>query len=375
MGDVRGWGGLGSIGTSTVSRRRSGLPVQPAYQAFCDSQQRGLWSNGSVGPGTDHDVRTLAAAWELLRRHARIDRGGSAGGCMPWPSSDAACWTVRPWNLPLHTTRPLQCAAYACGTSASIQARVAFDQARPDEAHVLLLPEDDGASSDDGCQPGQLPSSRQYFFGDFSWLPPSWRRVWLESHRMPLPPSMTKVPSERWRHFHHRQTPHADWQPWTWLPPGSWFEIHTGRLLGGKSSAASSTRSISVHLFDVPVYAKGGAVIPHRPLDTGKSTVGLSADAYEEIEWTVYPGATSGQATVYEDDGQTYTLRHSPTPSELHALHECPREHHDARERDGILHANSPQATVKVPSPATHFGASECKYYFLVRYVGQEPVL
>ena len=91
----------------------------------------------------------------------------------------------------------------------------------------------------------------------------------------------------------------------TWTPPGLWFEIHSGKLLQGPASRAR----VGVHLLDTPVYAKGGAVVPRRPLALG-ATVGLAAKAYEAIEWTIYPGAPSGSGTVYEDDGETYGYLH-----------------------------------------------------------------
>jgi len=46
-------------------------------------------------------------------------------------------------------------------------------------------------------------------------------------------------------------------------------------------------------------------VVPRRPLGQS-SPVGLAAQAYTELEWSIYPGAISGSGMVYEDDGETY---------------------------------------------------------------------
>jgi hypothetical protein len=87
-----------------------------------------------------------------------------------------------------------------------------------------------------------------------------------------------------------------------WLPSGDWFEIHTGTMQTGPR-----TRSIQVHLLDVPVYAKAGAVVPRLPpREGGSSSVGRASEPYRALEWTIYPGKASGAGVVYEDDGETY---------------------------------------------------------------------
>ena len=92
-----------------------------------------------------------------------------------------------------------------------------------------------------------------------------------------------------------------------WLPPGVWYEVHTGSLL---KRAAPQTTTLGVHLLDVPTYAVGGSVVPRRPLfsSTGEVAVspGLAGEAYAAVEWTLYPGAAAGSGSMYEDDGETY---------------------------------------------------------------------
>ena len=78
----------------------------------------GFWSHDIVGPADDHELYVrwlqLASYSGIMRLH---DRGGSAGGCMPWPSSASSCWTVRPWNVPV---------GYYDGTVGALRSREAM---------------------------------------------------------------------------------------------------------------------------------------------------------------------------------------------------------------------------------------------------------
>merc|ERR1712196_55695 len=55
---------------------------------------------------------------------------------------------------------------------------------------------------------------------------------------------------------------------------------------------------------EVPVLVRAGAVIPTRPSDVGQ-TIGAASQQYKALIFDVYPGADSGEATVYVDDGST----------------------------------------------------------------------
>ena len=250
----------------------------------------------------------LAAHSAILRMH---DRGGSAGGCTPWPWSDSACWTVRPWNVPLDFYGP---AMHALRTRAALlpylytQARAAFDTGvgltRP---MYYYFPAEGGAypeSMDAGL--GQLPGSRQYFLGDALLVAPVTvgGACVTGSGNAANPAAATKAVAASTP----PDAPCGLAMMDVWLPPGLWFELHSGRLLKG-ASAGGTARSLGVHIDDVPIYAKGGAVVPRRPLVAG-STVGLAAHAYDALEWSIYPGAPSGKGRVYEDDGETYAYLH-----------------------------------------------------------------
>ena len=134
---------------------------------------------------------------------------------------------------------------------------------------------------------GQIPSTRQYLFGDALLLAPV-----TAPGGCPAPRG-TNVLSEPCGLTAHD----------VWLPPGNtWFELHTGSLIkpGGLKR--------HMHLFDTPVYAKGGSVVCRRVLDQTKSSLlGAATRSFPALEWTIHPGGStpSGQGQIYEDDGET----------------------------------------------------------------------
>jgi alpha-glucosidase (family GH31 glycosyl hydrolase) len=80
----------------------------------------------------------------------------------------------------------------------------------------------------------------------------------------------------------------------TWLPPGTWIEWLTGRVLGGDSIYALPYR-----LEDIPAFVRAGAVIPMQPRrlrsDPAKT---------DTLILTVFPGS-EGSTRIYEDEGNT----------------------------------------------------------------------
>ena len=115
------------------------LAYQAYFSATASDVAFGFWSHDLVGPNTnsvptaDHP-HEMYARWLQLGAYSGImrmhDRGGSAGGCATWPNSEASCWQVRPWNVPL-AYYPVAMAALR--TRAALlpyiytHARVAFD--------------------------------------------------------------------------------------------------------------------------------------------------------------------------------------------------------------------------------------------------------
>ena len=80
------------------------------------------------------------------------------------------------------------------------------------------------------------------------------------------------------------------------FPPGIWYDYHYGNIFLG-------TADVTVSVEDIPVYIKGGSIIPHylsemRNMDSLKQN--------RDITFIIYPdtnGAASGE--IYEDDGES----------------------------------------------------------------------
>ena len=81
-----------------------------------------------------------------------------------------------------------------------------------------------------------------------------------------------------------------------YLPEGTWYDFNSG-----KSYSGMSTYTVPVTTVDIPIFVKGGSIIPEslpaQYVDdpAAQSTVVLSS----------YPGGT-GTCVVYDDDGKTY---------------------------------------------------------------------
>lgn len=88
-----------------------------------------------------------------------------------------------------------------------------------------------------------------------------------------------------------------------WVPPGTWYELATGVLLTGASDG-SSTLTKSWDLTEVPILVRGGAILPTIPVRAGH-VIATAQQQYSSLVFTVYPGATSGSVSIYEDDGKS----------------------------------------------------------------------
>jgi alpha-glucosidase (family GH31 glycosyl hydrolase) len=83
-----------------------------------------------------------------------------------------------------------------------------------------------------------------------------------------------------------------------YLPAGSWYDFWTGeRHEGGRSIP------VATPLDTVPLFARGGGVIPLGPVMQRTDEHPL-----DDLSLLVYPGA-SGACTIYEDDGATQAYR------------------------------------------------------------------
>ncbi|HET9303891.1 MAG TPA: TIM-barrel domain-containing protein, partial [Propionibacteriaceae bacterium] len=88
-----------------------------------------------------------------------------------------------------------------------------------------------------------------------------------------------------------------------YLPKGDWYDWHTGELVGGRRFLTTATP-----LDRIPIYARGGAVIPMWP-EAPDSTNGYQPLV---IELHLFVPASDGvyHSMLQEDDGQTLTALH-----------------------------------------------------------------
>lgn len=85
-----------------------------------------------------------------------------------------------------------------------------------------------------------------------------------------------------------------------WLPPGTWFEAASGRVLeGGRVFSGSYT------LEENPRFAKAGSILPLYP----DHVMNLQTAPQDELVLEFIPGAAGGRTSVYEDDGQSSDYR------------------------------------------------------------------
>jgi alpha-glucosidase (family GH31 glycosyl hydrolase) len=87
-----------------------------------------------------------------------------------------------------------------------------------------------------------------------------------------------------------------------WLPPSAtgWFDFVTMTAVSGGDTGVLTAK---YGLGDIPLFVRGGAVLPTRDMQSAYLAVA------DPLIWLVVPGATSGNGTVYEDDGDSMDYR------------------------------------------------------------------
>lgn len=75
-------------------------------------------------------------------------------------------------------------------------------------------------------------------------------------------------------------------------------------LASGALTAGGQVVDRKYHLSELPVFVRGGSILPQIPVVTG-DTLGLAARQWDAVTWTVFPGSDRGSYSMYEDDGQT----------------------------------------------------------------------
>ena len=86
-----------------------------------------------------------------------------------------------------------------------------------------------------------------------------------------------------------------------YLPKGDWYDFWSGELHHGGQAV-----SVPVPLDTVPLFARGGSIIP-----LGPTMQRTDERPLDNLTLLVYPGApgAEGRATIYEDDGASQAYR------------------------------------------------------------------
>ena len=249
------------------------LAYQPYFSMTGTNVGFGFWSHDLVGPAHDHELHVrwlqFGAFSGVFRLH---DRGLSAGNCndqsgcphlnlwdLPWPYFPAARAAVQERRALLPYVYTAMRQAYDAGLG--IVRPLYYDW--PDQRRAYAADSHGNFAS--------------YMFGDDLLVAPV---------VAPAPGDGTRLAPKT-----------------LWLPPGVWVERHSGAVLRAGPDGAVLTRRYD--LAEVPVFVRGGAVVPSVPVGEGAAVLGAAARAYTDLVFTVYPGADSGEASVYEDDGRT----------------------------------------------------------------------
>lgn len=92
-----------------------------------------------------------------------------------------------------------------------------------------------------------------------------------------------------------------------YLPPGGWFDVHTGDEYQSSGETLAAYPVYRDGLFRLPLFARAGAVLPLLPVDgETMNSLGQRKDGTrrDELIARAYAGP-DGQFTVYEDDGES----------------------------------------------------------------------
>lgn len=287
----------GGLGTNRYQHGFSGdvkgllwqnLAYQPYFSATASNVAYGFWSHDIEGPGNDHEMYTRWIQWgsysPIMRSH---ERGMSAGPCFGWPTDITGCSNVRPYNVPFAFLQANRKALVARATLIPYLytgSRQAFETGisivRP---LYYEFPEHNEAYLADS-----LGNYAEYMLGDNLLVAPV-----VVPAVCPGANTTGLVLTE----------PCGLANTTTWLPPiaEGWFDLEMGRLRAGGAMLHKGW-----HLSEIPVFVRGGAIVPRIPVVAG-DTLGLAQRDYSQLEFDIYPGmgVTSGQTRVYEDDGKT----------------------------------------------------------------------
>lgn len=265
------------------------LAYQPYFSATAANVLHPFWSHDIVGYADDMEMYTrwlqVGALSGTMRSH---DRGQSGGACAN--AANFSCWVVKPWE--------------ASGVSPGAQGHASgapyFEANRAAlrlrEWHLPYIYNTHRSAFDSG-----LGLMRPMYF---DW-PASPRAYAMNAAGDGVQylwgPDIIAAPIV---------APVGSGDPLTtlarkavWLPDGAWYDVNSGVLLS--PSGGNTTAAGGYTLGEVPLFYRGGAVIPYLPLDAFPSSIGVAMQQYTFLGLCVVPGAASGSVLVYEDDGAT----------------------------------------------------------------------
>ncbi|KAJ9444527.1 Alpha-xylosidase [Diplonema papillatum] len=287
------WGGLGNhryqhgfsgdVGGLTWAN----LAYQTYFSATATNVGWGWWSHDIEGPGDDHEMYLRWIQLSVLSGISRAhERGMSAGGCHnDWPTQTTDCSNVRPYNVPL-SWREMNVAALRLRSALVpyiyTHTRIAFETGvgllRPMYYHFPDSPEAYPANKNANL--GQEPTTRQYMFGEDILAAPVTKSAGCGSTRGIL------------------EAPCGVTSQNIWLPPGQWYELHSGMVYTGPTTITKGFAA-----WEMPMYVRPGAIIAMSPATRG---TGRASQQYDAMDFHIHPGMSSGMTRVYDDDGATY---------------------------------------------------------------------
>jgi hypothetical protein len=123
----------------------------------------------------------------------------------------------------------------------------------------------------------------------------NWRTIVYSVHCAPAPPPKPSKKS-------------------VWIPPGDWLAWNTSAsnaqvIAGGQTGKLLS--GLNFALSEIPIFARAGSVVPTQ---TMKKVGG-------PLVWIIFPGAKSGNGSLYLDDGNTTKYQSTATEPDFSWVH------------------------------------------------------
>jgi alpha-glucosidase (family GH31 glycosyl hydrolase) len=98
-----------------------------------------------------------------------------------------------------------------------------------------------------------------------------------------------------------------------YLPRGTWIDVATGEWRASKGEWLRGVTALRDGHFELPLYARAGAIIPVAYVDDATMNVlGKRTDGtrHDELRARIYASTTPTSFTLFEDDGETIAYQH-----------------------------------------------------------------